>query len=205
MPSYRVRLDCTGGVLEETVKWFLNDKCDVYLLVHHQINDNPHYHAYVETKYTQGNFSNLIKKTFGISGADYSNKKCDDDRKYEYFSYLFNVKKGNVPTYVTSHGIDNLTINQAKENAKQIAKEFQEKVSSGKKTKFDIAEFVASRDCKDFGEIYDAVVDALHKNRMCSATYVVRDIISTVVHIQGGRYRQELKEQTLKFFSQDRV
>lgn len=203
MPSYRFRLDAKVGVTDETLTRFLNDKVDVQMLVHHTINDNPHQHAYVETKYTQGNFSNLIKKTFNVSGSDYSNKKCDDDRKYEQFSQLFNVKKGNIPRYVTSQGIDNLTIHQAKENAKQIAEEFQQKVSSGKKTKFDIAEYVASRDWKNVSELYDMVVDALHSNRMCSATFVVRDIITTVIHMSNGKNKQFVKEQTLKFLSQD--
>lgn len=203
MPSYRLRLDAVVGVTDETLGRFLTDKSDVFLLVHHMINDNPHYHAYVETKYTQGNFSNLIKKTFNVSGAEYSNKKCDTDRKYEYFSYLFNVKKGNVPRYVTSQAIDNLTIHQAKENAKQIAEEFQKKVTTGKKTKFDIAELIASRDWKDVSELYDMVVDALHANRMCSATFVVRDIITTVIHMSSGKSKQFIKEQTLKFLSQD--
>lgn len=56
------------------------------------------------------------------------------------------------------------------ENAKQVANEFQAKLNEKKLTKFDIAERIAQRFTKNDHpkDVYDAVVELLHKNRMCS-------------------------------------
>lgn len=118
MPEFRVRIDVTETVTEEGIVAFFKDKTDAFVLVHHApVSGNLHYHAYAQTKHTQGNFSNYIKKILGVIGSDYSNKTCMSDRRHEYFSYLFNTKKGNVPRYVTSEGISEYDIVQARNNA----------------------------------------------------------------------------------------
>lgn len=201
MQEYRVRIDQVEGIADDTLTQFLRDKSDAFLLVHHQINDNPHYHAYVQTKYTQGNFSNLIKKSFPVKGDLYSNKKCDNARKHEYFAYMFNTKKGNIPRYVDSEGISPLDVTQAQAHAQEVAKEFQERVSSAKKSKFDIAEVVSQMDWLNLEELYDNVVSALLANRMCTSTFVVRDIMATAIAMSKNKsMKEEVKRSVCEYF-----
>lgn len=201
MQEYRLRIDAISGVTDDTLTRFLRDKSDAFLLVHHQINDNPHYHAYVSTKYTQGNFSNLIKKIFPVKGDLYSNKKCDPSRNHEYFAYLFNTKKGNVPRYVDSEGISPLDVTQAQAHAQEVAKEFQARVSSAKKSKFDIAECVSENDWLNLEELYDNVVSALLVNRMCTSAFVVRDIMSTAIALSKNKsMKEEVKKSVCEYF-----
>lgn len=201
MQEYRVRIDHVNGIADDTMTQFLRDKSDAFLLVHHEINDNPHYHAYVRTKYTQGNFSNLIKKIFPVTGDLYSNKKCESTRRHEYFAYMFNTKKGNIPRYVDSEGISPLDVTQAQAHAQEVAKEFKERVSSAKKSKFDIAEFVSQVEWYNLEELYDNVVSALITNRMCTSTFVVRDIMSTAIALsKNTSMREEVKKSVCEYF-----
>ena len=75
----------------------------------------------------------------------------------------------------------------AQETAKQITSEFETRMKADNKklTKFDIAEKLSKEKFKDHGELYDAVVKLLHGNRMCSNSFVIKDIMSTTLHING--------------------
>jgi len=201
MPSYRVRIDGSDDV---KMLAFFKSFTTVYLLVHHTTEtDNPHYHAYCESKLTQGNFSNKIKKELDVKGSDYSNKKCDDDRKHEYLSYLFNTKKGNVPRTVGYDGFSVIDIKTFQENANTVAKEFKERLTQSKKTQIDVALIVSERtNSADVTVIYDFVIDVLKQNRMMARPNHVKDIIATVMAYSDNKLaNQNIKDLTLKFFS----
>lgn len=202
--EYRIRFDSPRT--EETdakAIAFFKKRSDGYILVHHVTQtENPHYHAYVRTSVTQGNFSNYLKKEFGVSKSDYSVKTCSTDRRLECWSYLFNTKQGNEPTLIDYQGISPLEVQQAKTNAKQIASEYETRVKSlkdkAKMTKFDIAEKLSHEKFSGHSELYDAVIKLLHANRMCSSSFVVRDIMTTTLHIGGDK---DMKERLLKYFT----
>jgi len=121
----------------------------------------------------------------------------------EYWAYLFNTKKGNVPTYISSEGISPLEVKLAQETAKQISEEFETRMKSDKKlTKYDIAEKLSSEKFSDRGELYDAVIKLLHANRMCSSSFVVKDIMTTTLHINGDK---DMKERLLKYFTIENI
>lgn len=67
-------------------------------------------------------------------------------------------------------GFSPLDIETYRENANQVANEFQAKLNEKKLTKFDIAERISAQFSKNDHpkDVYDAVIDLLHKNRMCS-------------------------------------
>lgn len=200
LKEYRIRFDGTRDLDQRAIA-FLAKRSDGYILVHHVTEtENPHYHAYVRSSVSQGNLSNYIKKEFGVSKSDYSCQSCKADRKLEYWSYLFNTKKGNVPTLVHSSGIPLLQINSARENANTIAKEFETRMKADNKklTKFDIAEKLSYEKFADHGELYDAVIKLLHMNRMCSSSFVVKDIMTTTLHINGD---VDMKNRLLKYFT----
>jgi len=197
--EYRVRFDGTRSLDDQAIA-FLKKRSDGYILVHHITQtENPHYHAYVRTAVSQGNFSNYLKKEFGVSKSDYSVKTCAPDRRHEFWSYLFNTKKGNVPTAIDYHCVSPLEVQQAKANAAQITAEFETRMKEDKKklTKFDIAEKLSQEKFRDHGELYDAVVKLLHMNRMCSNSFVIKDIMSTTLNINGDK---NMKACLLKYF-----
>jgi len=199
--EYRLRWDGPRSLDDKAVA-FLQKRCDGYILVHHTTEtENPHYHAYVRTSVSQGNLSNYIKKEFEVSKSDYSCKACMPDRKLEFWAYLFNTKKGNVPTLVASSGIPMLQINSAKEQANTIAKEFETRIKNAKEgkklTKFDIAELLSKEKFYGVEDLYDAVVKILIKNRMCTSSFVVKDIMETTLRINGD---PTMKERLIKYF-----
>jgi len=199
--EYRIRFDGKRELDDQAIAFF-KKRSDGFILVHHVgPTENPHYHAYVRTGVSQGNFSNFLKKEFGVSKSDYSNKTCRPDRRLEFWAYLFNTKKGNVPTLIDYQGISPLDIKAAQERAKQMAQEFETRMKDADKkklTKFDIAEKLSNEKFRDHGELYDAVIKLLHMNRMCSNSFVIKDIMSTTLHINGDK---DMKERLLKYFT----
>ena len=201
---YRVRVD---GLDDVKLISFCKEYSEVYLLVHHVTStDNPHYHIYLETTYSQGNFSNKIKQILGVKGGDYSNAICDPDRKIEYLSYLFNTKKGNQPRVVAYEGFSVIDIATYRENSQQVAREFQQKMKDGKKTQVDVVHIVLERldpdQCRFPHVIYDTVVSVLKESRMMARPNHVKDIIASVMAFSDSKCaRQQIKDLTLKFFS----
>lgn len=210
--SFRIRID---GQDDAQVEKFFREQTIRYLLVHHLLpNGNPHYHAYAETHYTQGNFSNKIKSILGVAGGDYSNKTCDPDRKHEYLSYLFNTKNGNEWRKVSSVGFSILDIKIAQENANTISKEFASRMKQKKLPQFDIVELVidrlgvrgkGQRDDGTYwhaGTIYDEVIEVMRLNRCVARPNHVRDIIASVMAWSpDAKTRSVAKELALKYFT----
>jgi len=203
MKAYRLRVD---GEDDLKITQFLKKHSDKYLLVHHVLpTGNPHYHAYVETHLTQGNFSNYVKKELGVSGGDYSNKTCNSDRKIEYLSYLYNTKKGNVPRTVCYASFGTLDIKTFQEHSKQISQEFTTKMAQGKKTQYDIVTITAERlgreHCIHPTVIYDELIEVIKINRTVARPHQVRDMIYSIMCFYGDRHaRESAKQIALKFF-----
>ena len=199
---FRVRVD---GVSDEPVETFCKKNCEKYILVHHTTTtENPHFHFYAETRYSQGNFSNKIKSELGVKGGDYSNATCDYDRRFEYFSYLFNTKKGNVSRLVSYNGFSPIDLETYKANAITIEQEFQTKMKTSKKTQIDVALIVCDRLPEAIYPevIYDEVISVLKELRMMARPNHVKDIIATTMAYSGDkRARKTIKDLTLKFFS----
>jgi len=201
--QFRVRVD---GQDDHAIQNFMTTNCSRFLLVHHvTTTENPHYHAYCETRFSQGNFSTKIKAELNVKGGDYSNKSCADDRKNEYLSYLFNTKKGNVPRLVASEGFSILDLKIYQEQARTIAEEFETRMKSEKKTQYELAMLVIERvghdTCWNASVVYDEVISVLKASHMIARPYVVKDLISTVMaYAECGRANHTIKEITLKFF-----
>lgn len=201
---YRVRIDNKD---DELVKEFCEQNTTRYLLVHHVLpHGNPHHHFYCETTISQGNYANKLKAFFNVVGAEYCVQKCDEDRRLEFFSYLFNTKKDNVPTYVSSNGFSPIDIATYQANSKQIAQEFTERMKASKKSQYDVACLVLERfpTGKVVGPetLYDVTIDVLKQQRMMARPNHVKDIIATAMAYSDDRYaRQTVKDLTLKFFS----
>jgi len=203
MKSFRVRVDCEG---DELITQFCKENCEKYIIVHHTTTtENPHYHFYCETHYSQGNFSNKIKEHLHVKGGDYSNKSCDQDRRLEYLSYLFNTKKGNVSRLVTYVGFSPIDVEIYREQARTIEREFQTKMKERKKTQMDVVDSVINRidsnDLRHADIIYDYVISTMKEMRIMARPYHIRDIISTIMaYGNDKKSNQQVKDLTLKFF-----
>lgn len=206
--QFRIRIDGSDDARVTDFCKKFGGKC---LLVHHVLpTGNPHYHAYIESKLSQGNFSNKIKSELEVKGGDYSNKSCAPDRVLEYLSYLFNTKKGNQSRTVYYEGFSVLDVKTFQESAKTIAEDFAHRMSQEKKTQFDLVMLVIDRlgkeNCIHPEVIYDEVIEVMKLNRMVARPYHVRDMISSVMAYSGNsRAQATAKGIALKFFSPDRV
>jgi len=204
--EYRIRFDGIRELDDRAIAFF-KKRSDGYILVHHVTQtENPHYHAYVRTAVSQGNFSNYLKKEFGVSKSDYSNKTCSTDRRLEFWAYLFNSKKGNVATLVDYQGISPLEVKMAQDTSKQLTVEYEQRIKNlkdkDKMTKFDIAEKLSTEKFANHGDLYDAVIKLLHANRMCTNMFVIKDIMSTTLSINGD---PTMKAGIIKYFTIDRL
>jgi len=201
--EFRVRVD---GSDDDLALSFCKKYCESYLLVHHvTLTENPHFHFYALTRYSQGNFSNHIKAHFNVKGGDYSNKTSDPDRKLEYCSYLFNTKKGNVPRLLSYEGFNPIEIEIYRSNAKQIADEFQTRMAS-KMTQYEMCQVVLNRLTSDKivspSTVYDAVIEVLRESHTMARPNHVKDMIATVMAYSDNKQAKlVVKDLTLKFFS----
>ena len=201
---FRLRIDAQT---DEKIIQFCNDHTSRYQVAHHIVkdNDNPHHHLYVETHLTQGNLSNLVKKYFGVSKDQYCNQTCDPDRVLEYYSYLYNTKKGNLPRYVGSQGFSAIDIATYQANAQQIENEFQTKLKEKKKTQFDIILIVLDRIPKHKftcpSTIYDELISVLKECRTVARPNHVKDMISSIMaYSENSEANSKAKDLTLKYF-----
>lgn len=142
--KFRIRIDdCMNKHL--FYEWM--EKYEKYVIVHHMVNDNPHFHMLLDDPKCDSlqNMRMRVKRWFKVEkSSDYSVKKCDDERDLEYLQYLFNEKHGNKSTLLYSAGYTDDIINECRDKAKTVAEEYA-KVSKRKKqiTLYDIAEELA--------------------------------------------------------------
>jgi hypothetical protein len=202
----RVRIDLEPDQIQRALS-FVVRTCERYILVQHILpHGNPHVHYFAYTNISQGNYSNKIKEEFKVSGDEYCVQKCDDDRKLQYFSYLFNKKHGNIATLVKYEGFSPLDIETFRANQDLVEKEWIAKVNASKKSQYDVAQLVLAKigdknPTTDF--LYDLTIQTLKDCKMMARPYHVRDIIATVSAYSDSRQaRDSMKAITLKFFSQ---
>lgn len=138
--SYRVRID--EKVSFEDLMCFFEVFSDL-VIVHHIVNDNPHFHAYIKTekwKSPQSMRYSIRTRFQNLNKTDYSVKLCDEDRKDEYIQYMFNRKHGNIPTLKYS----TIDITKHKERADEVANDFMEKYKNKDDvTNYDLSKMLA--------------------------------------------------------------
>jgi hypothetical protein len=154
----------------------------------------------------QANFSKYIKRHLDVSGTDYSNKKCDTDRKDEYLSYLFNTKKGNVSRLVSSKDFTESQIEVAKASAESIATAYEaRKKKFGPITQFGIVVKAIERLKSNSmlfnpSTIYDEVVQISKDHGKVIRYGQLRDMISTALAFSDDPVGVEYARQS--FLSQ---
>lgn len=210
--KFRIRID---GVDDAKVISFLSSYPE-YIAVHHTVNDNPHYHFYVNATMIMSDqtMRMRVKRFFGTEKAsDYSVKKCDDGREDEYIQYMFNTKHGNVWRRVCDSGIDIDRINKCIGDAETVSTEFAKANARKKKsntvTIFDIAEEATEIFKTRHGEVndqaeyyYKMAIIAIHlmkTYRKGSDYNMIIKVITTSLSISNPEL---LAGKVVKYFSE---
>lgn len=146
--QFRIRLDKTADANAITVQEFVT-KYNQYVVVLHEVNDNPHYHLLITDSMCMSvqTMRMRVKRYFKVEKAsDYSVKECSNDRELEYIQYLFNTKHGNKYTLMSYTGYDSNIIDDCIARAQEVSDEFKASVEKRKKKStisvYDLAEEV---------------------------------------------------------------
>lgn len=188
---FRVRVDKLHAETESVLTDFVS-KSKSHCLVYHFVNNNPHYHFYIDDdRYMSCQALRYqIDKITGSKRSERSIKECDTTRVDEYVQYLFNEKHGNKWRLVSS-SIDT-TEHQAK--AKTVAADFlvkQQKSKTREITTWELAEEVKNLYMADDTkpdseyEIYkihiDYAIDVCRKYRKTYTDFSIQRIVQTAL------------------------
>lgn len=201
--KFRIRVDDT--VPDAADRWKKLLKGYTHVLVSHVLpHGNPHHHAYVDMpdKTSCPALRYTIDKEFGVSAAERSVKKCDDDRVNDYVQYLFNEKHGNKWVLV-SHTFD---VNIHVEKAKAVAAAFAER----QEKKTTITEWDMSEELKSMienaanpteTEIIELAISIRRKYEKPFNDHVMARMIQTAIADMprwGAYVRQKIHERVFR-------
>lgn len=181
--KFRIRLDCVDGA--EGVLKHLHATSQEYVWVKHDVNDNPHYHMYLDNPNLMSPQSvRYYFKKLTENSSDYSVKRCDDDRVSEYVQYLFNTKHGNISTLI-SHKFNSQLLDECRQAAEVVSQEFAKKRSTkkGAITMYEIAMEVHET-YKDSNDLIKGAIRTLHKYLKIHDDFLVMKVVTTVMSLR---------------------
>jgi len=119
---FRLRVDEVNPNVQEEITNLVSGH--EHVLVKHVLpNGNPHFHAYADLPYKSRQALRYhIDKQCKTKSTDRSITECDPTRKDEYIQYLFNTKKGNTWSLISS----TLDTTGHQASAQLVAAEFEE-------------------------------------------------------------------------------
>lgn len=134
---YRVRID---DVQQTDLLSFISGISNSYFLIHHIVNENSHYHAYINAPLLMSaqSLRYRVKTKYKLEKTQFAVGLCDETRVFEYIQYCFNRKNGNVPTLV-GHNMDDELVKLAEQRATEVQKAFTENKKTKSITLFDIS------------------------------------------------------------------
>jgi len=191
MPEYRLRIDAEPEkhlALAEWVKSFASE----FLLVRHTDKNqrNEHVHGWIKTHLALPSVRLRIKNTYPqyYGNKGYSLTPCDEERRDEYRTYMFNLKKGNIPFFIAQVGVPQWV--ELRDAAKALTDEYHEKTKNSY-TKNDclteVLQYYATRN-----EVWCAmgcyahVLEMSRKHNVLFSINAVRDIIMYSSHFAVG-------------------
>jgi len=180
---FRIRIDDTKQVAATLAEW-AETVSRTYVVVHHLVNANSHFHLYLDAPMVMSAqaLRYKIKTKFGLDKVEYSVGLCDEARIDEYLSYLFNTKHGNVATLHRTN-VSGDVIQRAFAAAQVVSEEFRSKRQSSKsKTLYEIAQEVRATVADETSDlqIINMTIRLLHKYCKCHDRYLVLKVIDTV-------------------------
>jgi len=191
MPNlFRLRIDLSAEQSERVLGW-TRTFAEGFLLVSHtdMYGRNPHFHVYVETKYADITVRSYVRKLDPklIGNKAYSLQSCDPERIVEYKTYLFNLKKGNIPRFVGQEGSPNWE--EYRDASAKLTEEFNEKTKKTYSKNDCITEML--RLYAERGEefspdhCFDLIVKATRRHGTVFSINAIRDVILYVSQLHG--------------------
>jgi len=181
--KFRVRIDDVNDVAKTIKEWAGSVSCQ-HVVVHHLVNANSHFHAYLDAPMIMSPqaLRYKIKTTFKLEKVAYSVGICDEERVPEYIQYLFNTKHGNVAT-IHATNVDHSIITAARNAAHVVSEEYAKSRTSRKSlTLYDIACEVRATvsDDQNITQIVHMTIRLLHKYCKCHDRFLVTKVVDTV-------------------------
>lgn len=181
---FRIRIDDTKQVAATVAEW-AETVGNRYVLVHHLVNANSHFHIYFDAPMVMSaqSMRYKIKTYFKLDKVEYSVGLCDEDRVEEYIQYLFNTKHGNVATIHRVKNVSDDVIQRCRNRAHEVSEEFaKQKKTKKAKTLYEIAQEVRATvaDDTDQAQIVNMSIRLLHKYCKCHDRYLVIKVVDTV-------------------------
>jgi len=193
---FRIRIDVEGvdpgvcprsQVIEQWVKQY------EHVLVHHVLGTrNPHYHIFLDAPYNSVQSCRYhVDKMSGAKGPARSVVECTETRRDEYIQYLFNRKKGNVPT-LRSSTIDTTEHQQRALDVKEEYDAAREEKKKMGPSGWDLAQETVAlvnsrmeedRICKEYlvQEYIRACIDVHRKHKKAYCDFSLLKVVTTAL------------------------
>ena len=207
MPLFRLRIDFPRESSGKVADW-LQTFATSFLLVHHTDihGNNSHYHALIDTKFVQITVRQYVKRLdpFLIGNGKYSVQDCSPDRKEEYATYLFNLKRGNVPSFCAEVGFPEWET--YREASAKLTEEFNKTESSKTITKDAIVQqlitlYQGDNVNRDFVDILDDVMAISRSRKTVFSLRALTDIVGHIAYWNGQpQARAGFRESVLRNF-----
>lgn len=186
-----------------------------FLLVRHTDRNqrNEHVHAWLQCDLALPTVRLRIKKQYPAlyGNKGYSLTPCDEERKDEYLTYMFNLKKGNIPYFIAENGVPNWET--FREASSKLTDDYHEKTKNSYSKNdclTDILQVYARRDqifC--VSGCYSLILEKSRQHGVLFSINAVRDIIMYTSHFAVGdpdgpthTPATRLREAVLKVFYQ---
>lgn len=194
---FRVRVDATSEVNSEALTQWAMRKSNRYVVMHHLVHENSHFHLYLDCEDTQSpqSLRYKLKSYFHLLPVEFSVGECDEARIDEYLSYLYNTKHGNVATLIATN-LPDYQMDTARNAASAISEQYAKSVKKKTKSLYDIALEVRSaadddEERSDTRAVIHHAIRLLHKYLKCHDSYLVKRVVETVLSMQNPmKYEQ---------------
>jgi len=208
MLLFRLRLDLPLHEEDKVISW-LHRLAESYLLVSHNdlYQKNPHFHAWIETKYQEITIRSKIKQLDEtlIGNKRYSLSKCDAERQEEYKTYLFNLKRNNLPSFVSHKNVPHWK--QYQEASSQLTDEYLNS-KTNKYSKNDcITELLRNPVHRTFHTLYWEILNLSRKHGVVFSINAIREIIIYTAHFDSSNphLTNDSALSVLKIFNHERI
>lgn len=174
---FRIRVDDYGVDARASITKLLTN-AQQFVWVHHQINDNPHWHVYLDNpNYMSCQAVRYHLRKTTDNPSNYSVKKCDEDKKLDYIQYLFNQKHGNKWT-IEDTSFDQVIVDECIKRAATVAEVFNEKRPKARSL-YEMAMEVHETTPND-DELIQAIIKCLHRYMKCHDDFMIIKVLTTI-------------------------
>lgn len=204
--QYRLRIDMPFTDGEKVTEW-VTKFCDNFLVVSHtdMKGNNHHFHLWLVTKLVDISVRSRVRSLDQsiIGNKRYSLSPCDSARTSEYLTYMFNLKNGNIPRFISQKGLPDW------ETFKDASAELTLEYQSTKKQSYSkndcitdlLQELGSINHTVDFGVLFDKVISRSRQHGVVFSINAIREIIMYVAYCDPKeRLKTDARYVVLQYF-----